>query len=259
MTTTLEQIETNLLRNGRGTQAASEGIRLVKAKQSIGTGGDPAVVLASFEDSPYLKPPTTPSTLAVLTENPSSPNVAAGRVSLLNIPIRNGPASPSMPVNRGVAEFEDLFPRTTQPHDAWTRSYRGVIEDLQRAPGGIIIDAKLPAFLAARIQRARFHPASGALTLEIDGRSRKIEPAVDPEVIRIAYAFVKDGRVMPMDLRNINSTETYTGELLLGSLVGPVFLQRQRLTPSLLRPQFLCVNLFPRQDRDGKKFRFGVA
>jgi hypothetical protein len=117
------------------------------------------------------------------------------------------------------------------------------MEDLQRAPGGIVIDAKLPAPLVVRIQQARFDPASGALALQIEGRAKKVEPAVDAETIRIAYAFVRDGRVMPMDLRNINNLESLwlAHQIVPNRDLGPS--DRQKIDEAL--SHFTAVNAHP--------------
>jgi len=46
------------------------------------------------------------------------------------------------------------------------------------------------------------------LTVRIDDRWLTVEPRSDAETLRLAYAFVRDGRVMPIDLRNLDVNET---------------------------------------------------
>jgi hypothetical protein len=214
----LDRAEINLLENGRGTRGAAEGAKLLRARQAIAAGENPADLAYTLESSPFLKArSTSPSTLTVLTENPSLPKSGAARAQLLELPIRRGSLAGGAAANQAVAEFEDLFPRTDRAQDFWTRSYKGVMEDLRRAPGGIVIDAKLPAAVGTRIEKAQFDPETGDLRLLIGGSLKEVQPRVDAETVRIAYAFVKDGRVMPMDLRNINSAES----LLLAHEIVP--------------------------------------
>jgi hypothetical protein len=207
--TLLAQAEDHLLQNGRGPEAAAEGQKLLKVRHALDAGQNPGEALVAVEDSPYLRSPSAaPATLRVLTENPRTGAPLPVQPRMMEIPVVRTSGRVPAAATRAIADFDELFPRTELPQHGWTRSFQGVMEDLQRAPGGVVIDTKLPASWQTRIQEAGVDITSGALTLRIGGQWRTVEPSVDPETARTAYAFVKDGRVMPMDLRNLNVGES---------------------------------------------------
>jgi hypothetical protein len=82
------------------------------------------------------------------------------------------------------------------------KSYAGLVEDIRSAPGGVIVDARLPPAIASKVTSARYDIDTGELSIAIAGRALKVAPAISPAVARAALAMVKDGRVAAADIRD---------------------------------------------------------
>lgn len=95
--------------------------------------------------------------------------------------------------------YEALFPKGEE----WTRSYKGTTFDFHRAPGGILIDAALPARVAMRINSAQADPVTGAVRVLLGRRWLAVEPKIDITEARAAWALVLDGRVSIIDQRDV--------------------------------------------------------
>jgi hypothetical protein len=198
----LDQIEAAILQTGRGPEAAAEGHRMVQARGMLKAGRSPAEVLAFVGELRTALPATPrPVALRVLTQSHRT-SAAAARSEVFEVPIPSN--VPKTAITPAETDFARLFPRSERAADRWTRSYRGIIEDIRRAPGGVVVDTMLAASWNPRIQAARVDPVSGALTIKVADQWQPVEPAVDVETMRLAYAFVRDGRVVVADLRNIN-------------------------------------------------------
>jgi hypothetical protein len=237
------ETESNLLEDGRGTQAAIEGERVLKAKKIIQTNGSPSEALTAVEKSAYFHAQKrSESTLRILSERSQMDAGPAGKPEMIEIPVR--PQASTNPP-RGISGFDDHFPATSLEKDNWTRSFRGVIQDIERAPGGVVVDAHLPEQWKQHISKAKVDTSNGSFSLLVDGQWSRVEPSVDAEFLRLTYAFVRDGRVMPIDLRNLNLDETawVVRQMVSSSGVLPVRSDYPKLLEALAT--LTSVNLHP--------------
>jgi hypothetical protein len=81
------------------------------------------------------------------------------------------------------------------------------MQDIRRAPGGVVIDASLPDELARRIESVSVDVETGAVRVGLGGTSRALKLRPDPLLARLAWAFVQDGRVPVIDLRPLENGE----------------------------------------------------
>jgi hypothetical protein len=135
----------------------------------------------------------------------STADVAAGApYAAERITATTGPSHPEMPARVGAPkEFKDLFPAAEE----WTRSEKGLIENLDRAPGGVIIDPSISSSFVSQIEVARVDPASGRIELRIGGRWRHIKPDLPAAGVRAAWAYVTVGSAVAVDLRPLDPEE----------------------------------------------------
>ena len=123
---------------------------------------------------------------------------------------RKPPPAAEMPATRIPLEpsaYEKLFPKA----ENWTRDYKKLteetIESLRRAPGGVIVDPTFVDPLRGQIDEIRIDLKSNSLEFRSGGEWREVAPRVDAETLRVAYAFVLDGRVAAVDLREPTAGE----------------------------------------------------
>jgi hypothetical protein len=69
-----------------------------------------------------------------------------------------------------------------------------------RAPGGVIVDVKLPREQAERVTGVIFDPAARRFRVHLGESWQQVEPTVAPETVRAALAFILDGRVSAVDI-----------------------------------------------------------
>jgi hypothetical protein len=135
----------------------------------------------------------------------STADVAAGvPYTAERITAAAGPLHPE-PATQAASpkEFKELFPAAEQ----WTRSEKGLLENLGRAPGGIIIDPSIPSSLASQIEAARVDPTSGRIDLRLGGRWCHVQPQLPPGGVRAAWAYVTVGSAVAIDLRPLDPEE----------------------------------------------------
>jgi hypothetical protein len=99
------------------------------------------------------------------------------------------------------AEYSELWDKGS------TKTLKDLISDPRRAPGGIIIDAVLPTELTRRIESLSVDVKSGVVTARMEGVSRVVKAPHDPLMVRLAWAFVLDGRSALIDLRPLENSE----------------------------------------------------
>ncbi len=112
-------------------------------------------------------------------------------------PPRDSPNVKTTAILTKPAGYAELFPEG----EHWTREHRAVVSDLHRAPGGIVVDVKLPPGLATRITEARIDAKTGLLRVRIDSAWVRVEPSVDAATARACWGFIIDGRVPAADIR----------------------------------------------------------
>jgi hypothetical protein len=236
-------LEFAVLRDGRGTEAARLGFRVEQSKRDLQaaardlaerinrtfTNGGPP------QEVPKLKPELLASSRRVaapedaierVTINLLDARAATSRLDkspadvYVQVRDENGqtrlrgfrapPPSEPMPSAGEIlkpTDFETLFPRG----ENWTRDYKRLteetIESLRRAPGGVIVDATLSDSLCRQIDELRFNLNSSSLEVRSRQAWHTITPRLDAETLRAAYAFVLDGRVAAVDLREPTKTE----------------------------------------------------
>lgn len=99
------------------------------------------------------------------------------------------------------AEYSELWEKGS------SKTLKDLISNPQRAPGGIIIDAVLPTELTRRIESLSVDVRSGVVTARMEGVSRVVKAPHDPLMVRLAWAFVLDGRSALIDLRPLENSE----------------------------------------------------
>lgn len=127
--------------------------------------------------------------------NSKAPVEPAYRITLPPMPADESPN----PLIRRPAEYADLH--------RGRQTLTETLKDLKRAPGGVIIDAKLPAELAGRLKRLEVDVSSGAIKVLLDDSWRTLKMRGDPLLVRLAWAFVSDEQIAVIDLRPLERTE----------------------------------------------------
>lgn len=231
------QLQRQLLVSGRGPDALESGKQLRQARALIQTAAED--LRASLSHPALRNDPVAASAKALLTDIPRPPAPAAGdaygsaltalegardaaeatvRPPDMQIQsVAGGEASPSPgnriilpgkpepapnPVIRKPSEYTDLYPK-----GSGSQSIRDWLKDPKRAPGGIIVDAALPAELAGRLKGLEVDTKSGEVKVSLDGSWRRLRQSPDPLLARTAWAFVLDGRSAVIDLRPLRDTE----------------------------------------------------
>ena len=152
-----------------------------------------------------------------------------------SIRIRLRRDSPSAP-----KDFERLFPVI----DGWDDRSK-IIQDIRSAPGGIILDAELDNGMSSALREVRIDTATNRIVLTTSDGTATLPSDFTPVVARIAWSFVLDGRVVAVDLRNLDTEEVLN---LAGALASrPLKSMSDHETEELTRliHTFTSVNLHP--------------
>ena len=96
--------------------------------------------------------------------------------------------------------FEERFPLAAD----WTHSAAGAKAVIERAPGGIIIDAAMPRKYLGCLEEIKIDVRSGKLKIKWDGSWREMIPHVTAETARAAWAYVHDPRVIAIDMSRLD-------------------------------------------------------
>ncbi len=120
------------------------------------------------------------------------------RIKLAQVP----PAPDAGTLIKRPADYTDLY---RKGNGAGT--FKEVMQDIRRAPGGVVVDAALPDDVARRINALSVDVETGAVKVSLDGSSRALKVRPDPVLARLAWAFVLDGRVPVIDLRPLENNE----------------------------------------------------
>jgi hypothetical protein len=112
------------------------------------------------------------------------------------------PEAAPNPIIKRPADYTNLYPKNSRP-----QSVIEMLKDPKRAPGGIVVDAALPAALSGRLKGLEVDAASGEVKVSLDGSWRRLAQGPDPLLARTAWAFVLDGRTALIDLRPLQDSE----------------------------------------------------
>ena len=105
----------------------------------------------------------------------------------------------SNPLIKRPVDYDSLYKRRqTLPE---------MLKDPKRAPGGVIIDAKLPPDLARSLKRLEVNVNTGAIRVQLDESWQALAVREDPLLARLAWAFVQDEQIAVIDLRPLDNTE----------------------------------------------------
>lgn len=231
------QLQRKLLISGRGPEALESGRQLRQARTLIQTAaeelrtsladpafrGDPAVGSAKSLLSDIPRPTSPAVTDAYgpgLTALESARDTAEASIRPANLEIHSvagnesspGPAyrislpvkpeAAPNPIITRPADYTNLYPKNSRQ-----QSIRDWLRDPKRAPGGIIVDATLPAELASRLKGLEVDTNSGEVKVSLDGSWRRLRRSPDPLLARTAWAFALDGRTAIIDLRPLQDSE----------------------------------------------------
>lgn len=144
------------------------------------------------------------------------------------------------PADKAAApkEFNELFPATEQ----WTKSEGALLENLRRAPGGVIIDASLQDPIASKIEEARVDPNSGRIDVRVGRRWRHLKPEIPPSAVRAAWAYVTLGSAVAVDLRPLDPEEV---SYLVSAYAPEHLFADEKLRLAQMISGFTSVNLNP--------------
>lgn len=200
--------ETQIIGVRRDIQAAASALRVETLALSATVSNE---ALARLDRIAGSAAPAAPSPLAA--------DVAIEMARAANLePAETISLGTSAPIDLAKApeelRFEARFGRTA-PNTA-----EGFRRAPQLAPGGVVIDATLPAELAERIEAIRYHAASSRFEAKVAGSWRNIDPEVDPLTARAALGFVLDGRVVAADIGAIADDKTFGFLIRSGAFPG---------------------------------------
>lgn len=74
-----------------------------------------------------------------------------------------------------------------------------------RAPGGVVVDVKLPQDLATRLAGIRYDATKHAFEVRVDEKWLRISPSVPPQTARAALGFLLDERVAAVDIGSFDN------------------------------------------------------
>jgi hypothetical protein len=97
-------------------------------------------------------------------------------------------------------------------------SYGKLIQDIRRAPGGVIIDVVFPQAWRNQLLAVAYDAESGQLRARVGNTWHRVRPTPPPSTMRAAWALTQDGRVAAVDLR---APETETRRALLRTIIAP--------------------------------------
>jgi hypothetical protein len=234
------QMQRRLLVNGRGPESAEAGKLLMKARRDIQAS---AQELLDFLKDPKLGASAeADKARALIRDFARAPEGAEGggglRRALTSLEVARdavdagtrggfveiqavtkGGAAPPPPEFRiklaqvpPASNTGTLIKRPTDYTDLYQKgkgagTFKEVMQDIRRAPGGVVVDAALPDEMARRIEALSVDAETGAVKVRIGGSSRALKMQPDPVLARLAWAFVLDGRVPVIDLRPLENNE----------------------------------------------------
>jgi hypothetical protein len=231
------QLQHKLLVSGRGPRALEPGKQLQEARALLQNAAEE--LRTSLADPAFRNDPAAASAKALLSDipRPAAPAAAdaygpgltalegardaveaAARPTDMQVhSVAGNDATPGLanriilpgkpepapnPVIRKPSDYSDLYQK-----GSGSQSIRDWLKDPKRAPGGVIVDATLPAELAARLRGVEVNTNSGEVKVSLDGSWRRLKLSTDPLLARTAWAFVLDGRSAVIDLRPLQDSE----------------------------------------------------
>ena len=99
--------------------------------------------------------------------------------------------------------FDKVFTRE------WINSAKGFKSDPYSAPGGVIIDVSLSGVLQNKIEDIRYDTVEQKFYINVDKNWKKVSPTIPPKIARVAAAFVKNERVVAVDIRPLLSADFF--------------------------------------------------
>ena len=307
------QMQRRLLVNGRGPESAEAGKLLMKARRDIQAS---AQELLDFLKDPKLGASAEANKArALIRDIARAPQGAEGggglRRALTSLEVARdavdagtrggfveiqavtkGGAAPPPEFRIKLAQVPPapntgtLIKRPTDYTDLYQKgkgagTFKEVMKDIRRAPGGVVVDATLPDELARRIEALNVDVETGAVEVRLGGSSRALKMRPDPVLARLAWAFVLDGRVPVIDLRPLENNEatwlyTQYGDTRLSAAQQVGFIEQLaaltsvnvnealRDTPlvsQLVVADQLMFDLLPRNTirYEGEDIRYGLA
>lgn len=112
--------------------------------------------------------------------------------------------------------FDSRFPRDGLNSAAAFRS------NPIRAPGGVIVDVRLPEELTSRLAGIRYDAGKGAFEVQVGKEWRFVSPSIPPQTARAALGFLLDERVAAVDIGEFD-------EAVLSWLIDVELLQSSEL------------------------------
>lgn len=230
------RLEREVLISGRGRAARESGEQIRRARNLIQSGAedlraslaDPVFandlevskLVKSLSDIPPTKPGAGANSLdrgLIALENARDAEKIAVQPRDIEIQAVANSKAPVEPAYRitlpPMPADEGPNPLIKRPID-YGGLYGGrrqtlieTLKDLKRAPGGVIVDAKLPTQLAGRLKSLEVDVSTGAVKVLLDDSWRTLKTREDPLLARSAWAFVSDEQIAVIDLRPLEHTE----------------------------------------------------
>jgi hypothetical protein len=230
----LPQLRRHVLISGRGqtavkaatkihearslTQSAAQDLRTFLSEPAYANDPEVAKVLTSISDVPPPNESGGRNNLQralVALENAHDATAVAAKPKVMVVQaVSNSTvvADPAYRINLPPMQAKPRSPFIKPPTDYNTLYSRRqtlpeILKDPKRAPGGVIIDAKLPADLANRLKRLEVNVSTGAVRVQLDESWQTLAVREDPLLARLAWAFVQDEQIAVIDLRPLDNTE----------------------------------------------------
>lgn len=194
--------------NARGTESVVQAAQLQAARQSLpkGVGADHPLFVGDMT--------ATLDRVGTLSRTATAPHI---NISGARVPVSSAETT---------LRFDSRF--TLQDLNSAQEFRLNPI----RAPGGVIVDVRLPSSVESRLENVRYDASTRHLEVKLEGHWLAIEGEIGGDIVRAAYGFVLDQRVTAVD---IGSYDRDVSDWLIKSGLLDIFALRSSDREDLLR------------------------
>ena len=187
----LKQLESEALTYGKGKRGATVIDELIKAQKSILQN---KIELAKTAIHDGLT--KTKKQLDNLKRKINSIKYSSKRVvynQSIKIPsVKTSPFTTKNNLNRVPKKsypvnYQKSFPK----NKVWTKSHQGLIKDIKKAPGGVIIDANLDKSFISNVEKAKFDVFTNQIKILINGKWKTLDITKDWTIFKTRVGICK--------------------------------------------------------------------
>jgi len=230
----LKLIENDILIHGRGTDGQYAIDSIVKSQQAITSKINKSTINSSKANIIIAENAIRDMKYGSRLSFFSQPNsIQENKTEIYSDKVRLTNNSKLRKTIQRPINFQKLFPID----EKWTKSYKGLIKDIRKAPGGIIIDVALGTTFLKSIEKVYFDIFENTISMLVDDKWKTVYPHLDLTTIRQAWALVRDDqRVATIDLRPLSAEEKQW-------LIEPLFFKNKIELIHILKNQQILENL----------------